>query len=291
MNANLLLNVKNKLGEGPCWDTDQQCLYWVDILNHSLHVFDYQTKRMSVSQVGDYVSAVSLCESGRLLISPKEGLSFFDLKSGLKEFIQHPEKSHPTHRYNDGKVDPAGRLWIGSMELSAKANQAALYCLYPDQTIDKKLDNVTISNGLAWSSDLQTLYFIDTPTQEIVAFRYHVDTGEIQNRKVAFKISEDEGSPDGMTIDAEGMLWVCHWGGGKVSRWDPVLGKRLDEVTVPVSNVTCCTFGGPELSELFITTARDGLSDEQLEKEPLAGGLFHIQADTKGTPSFKFKDL
>lgn len=145
------------------------------------------------------------------------------------------------------------------------------------------LSDIAISNGIVWTSDRSTMYYIDSPTRRVDAFDYHPDTGEISNRRTAFEIPDGLGYPDGMSIDAEDRLWVALWNGWSVVRFDPQNGKLLDRIELPVANVTACAFGGPELNELYITTARKGTSDEELEKQPHAGGLFRVKVDVRGT--------
>ncbi len=133
------------------------------------------------------------------------------------------------------------------------------------------------------------MYYVDTPTHQVVAFDYDLETGDLSNRRVVVEIPEDQGSPDGMTIDSEGMIWVAHWGGWRVTRWNPNTGKLLDVVPVPASQVTSCTFGGPHLDKLYITTARVGLNEDELTKQPHAGGLFCVELGIRGTPAIPFR--
>ncbi len=150
------------------------------------------------------------------------------------------------------------------------------------------VEGVSVSNGIVWSLDRRTMYYIDTPTGRVDRFDYDLETGEIGNRSAAVRIPPEMGRPDGMTIDSEGMLWVCLWQGGKVSRWDPVEGRLLQTVDLPASNVTSCAFGGANLDQLYITTARIGLDAEHLAKQPLAGGLFQADVGVTGLPAFEF---
>ena len=193
-------------------------------------------------------------------------------------------------RFNDGKCDPAGRFWAGTMAYDQTEGAAALYCLESDLTVRKMIDKVTISNGLVWTADAKYFYYIDTPTNEVSVFDYDVDTGDIANRKTAIKIEENLGHPDGMSIDEEDMVWIAHWGGGRVTRWNPKTGKLVETIKVPqASLVTSCALGGPNLDELFITTASVNLNAEQKKLQPLAGSIFWIQLDVKGVPAFRFK--
>jgi sugar lactone lactonase YvrE len=174
------------------------------------------------------------------------------------------------------------------MSVNVRPKQGSLFCLAQDLTARRVLANVTISNGLAWSRDTRTLYFIDSATQSVWAFDYEVNTGNLGNRRQAIRIPKRDGAPDGMTIDADGMLWVAHWGGGRITRWNPKTGRLLRTCRLPISLVTSCAFGGPNLDELFITSARDSLTPQQLARESLAGGLFRMRPGVTGLADRSF---
>ena len=165
----------------------------------------------------------------------------------------------------------------------------SLYCLDTDLTVRKVLDKVTVSNGLAWSPDNTKMYYIDTATRKVVSFDYDLSSGNIKNKREVISIPEDTGKPDGMTIDEDGMLWIAHWGGYRVSRWNPKTGQLLQKVSVPAAQTSSCVFGGQNRSELFITTARTGLDQEELKKYPYSGGLFRVKTGVRGCPTYKFK--
>lgn len=165
---------------------------------------------------------------------------------------------------------------------------SSLYCLNVNHNVRKMEEKVTVSNGITWSPDNQTMYYIDTPTYQIVAYDYNKETGSIHNRRVVINVPHEMGSPDGMTSDMEGMLWVAHWGGYQVTRWDHFTGKLLNSIQIPSPIVTSCSFGGENMDELFVTTARIGLSDVTLQEYPKAGGIFRIQTDVKGVPMYPF---
>ena len=156
---------------------------------------------------------------------------------------------------------------------------------------EKKIEGVSISNGMAWSADQKTYYYIDTPTHEVVAYDYEKVTGQISNKRVIIRIGDHEGHPDGMTIDSEDMLWIAHWNGWQLTRWNPKTGEKLHTIKMPVAKVTSCTFGGKDLDSLFITTAKVDLTDEELKQQPLAGSLFIIeQCGFKGVRAVEFKN-
>lgn len=285
----LIYDAKATLGEGPCWDQDKQVLYWVDIIKGRVHVHNQKDETNQVFEIGQYVGTVSVAESGELILALQHGFYLFDMETRELKPIDDPEKELPNNRFNDGKCDPAGRFLAGTMSLIGEGNVGALYSLDKDFTVKKLVDYVGCSNGLAWSADFQTMYYIDSPTKQVVAYDYDLKTGNIQNKREVIRIPEGEGVPDGMTIDEEGMLWVAQWGGYKVSRWNPQTGERIYTISVPVAKVTSCVFGGENRDELYITTASEGLSEAELKEQPLAGGLFRYKVGVKGAPMYKFK--
>jgi sugar lactone lactonase YvrE len=175
------------------------------------------------------------------------------------------------------------------MSFSQTPGAGRVYALENDLSVTKKMETVTISNGMAWSADHQTFYYIDSPTFEVASYHYDKHTGHISNKKTVIKIEEKEGSPDGMTIDREGMLWIAHWDGWQVARWNPETGEILARVQLPVARVSSCTFGGENLDDLYITSAREGLTNGELQKQPLAGSLFVVRGcGYKGMAAFEF---
>lgn len=276
------------LGEGPVWDEVEEQLYWVDILSGHLFVYDPKEKENTVYDVGEHVGAVALREEGGLVMAMQTGFAFFDLEEQKPGPITDPESHLPGNRFNDGKCDPSGRFWAGTMAYDLTEKAGSLYCLYPDLSVETRLPGVTISNGLAWNRKRNKLFFIDTPTGNIYSFDYKDRSGEISNREVVRNIDSGEGYPDGMTIDEEDCLWVCLYGGGKVIRIAPADGQTLFEVHLPVPRVTSCTFGGPALDELYITTAREHMSEQEIAGKPLSGSLFKARLPFKGMPAFRF---
>ncbi|MCW3078827.1 SMP-30/gluconolactonase/LRE family protein [Segetibacter sp.] len=277
------------LGEGPVWDQKRNRILWLDISEGHIHQFTAATNSFKTFSVGEMVGAIAL--SGQRLIAVTEnGFSFIDLENEAIENIIDPEQHIAGNRFNDGKCDPMGRFWAGTLPLTEDHPGGSVYTLHSDLTVDKKIENVSISNGMAWSLDQRTFYFIDSPTLQVVAYNYDNNTGAISDRRVVINMDVSEGFPDGMTIDTEGMLWIAHWGGWKVARWDPNTGKRILQIDLPVSQVTSCTFGGENFDDLYITSASIRLTNEQLQKEPLAGSLFVIRdCGFRGMPAFEFE--
>lgn len=285
----VVVDKKARLGEGPSWDSVNQCLYWVDIEGKQVHKYDANTKEDVEYLVPDLVGCAAKTESGKLLIGIKKELALLDLLSGHIETLKTIEDGLEYTRINDGKCDVLGNFWFGMMNMESDEPVGGFY-RYDKQGRLTKIEAIkaTISNGLAWSEEGKRFYYIDTPTRCIRQFECDVEAGRIDSPKKIIEFGEADGWPDGMTIDVDGMLWIAHWGGGRVTRWNPDLGQCIGVIKLPVTNVTCCAFGGVDLNELYITTAREGLSNETLESEPLAGSVFRIKLPVKGHPSVTF---
>jgi sugar lactone lactonase YvrE len=281
----LVIDAGATLAEGPIWDANTRLLYWVDIEGHCVHSYDPQHGTQRSFPVGQYVGAAVLRQSGDLLLAVQHGFANLDPRTGQIQMIAAVEPDKPDNRFNDGKCDPAGRFWAGTMALDGRSGAGSLYCFGPDLQVRQMISGVTVSNGLAWSLDHRLMYYIDTATQTVVAYDYDLDSGAIANRRVAIQVPVGHGYPDGMTIDAEGMLWVAHWGGACVTRWDPIRGIALQSISLPVTNVSSCCFGGADFADLYITTARQWLSAEELAKQPAAGGIFRVRPGICGLPS------
>ena len=287
----LVLDSKAELGEGPLWHAPTQRLYWVNIMAGEVHIYDPRANTDRSLSVGQSVGTVVPRRSGGVMLALNHGFASLDLDSGAVSLLQDPEAHLPANRFNDGKCDPAGRFWAGTMLNGASESDpphGSLYSLDAGHQVTRRLENVRISNGLAWSLDKRTLYFVDSPDRQVDAFDYDEPSGAISNRRLAVTIDRQYGMPDGMTIDAEGMLWVAGWGGGQVSRWDPATGKFLETIHVPASQSSACAFGGPNLDELYITSARAGLDAATLASEPHAGGLFRARPGVQGIAAFEY---
>ena len=284
----LLVDAHAQVGEGPLWDEEQQVLYWVDILSSLLYIYDPATGENRALDVGQHVGTVVTRASGGLMLAVREGFASFDLETQGLTLIANPEAHITGNRFNDGKCDPAGRFWAGTMAYENPTNQGSLYRLDTDLSVHKIFGDVAISNGIIWSLDHTTMYYIDTLRKNVRAFDYADDTGDISNERVIINVPEEIGMPDGMAIDSEGMLWVAHYGGSCVSRWNSNTAQLLLKIDLPVTQVTACAFGGPNLDILFITSAAQELDAAELARQPLAGGLFAIKTPYQGVPSFRF---
>ncbi len=286
--AELALDAKALLGEGPWWNTRTQQLYWVDIEGNAFHVFDPTTGHDRKIDVGQMIGCCVGRKSGGVVLALQNGFYALNLETEKLTPLVDPESHLPENRFNDGKCDSRGRLWAGTTRVQHDEQAGFLYRLDADLTVNRKLDDVWISNGLAWSLDDKTMYYIDSPTSEIVAFDFDARSGELANERLVIEIPEGGGSPDGMTIDEEGMLWVALWDGWRVIRVNPELGEIIDEVRLPVARPTSCVFGGASLDDLYITTASTRMPAEELAKQPLAGGIFRCKPGVRGLPAHEF---
>jgi len=279
------------LGEGAIWNSAVQRLQWVDIEGQRVFTYDPVTGENRACDVGQKVGTVVPRARGGLMLAVHEGFAALDPSSGRVEPWPRPPDHDPKLvRFNDGKCDPSGRFWAGTMALvKGPKPLGLLYRLDADGAMQVMLREVGTSNGIVWSPDRRTLYFIDTPLLRVDAFDYDDVTGAIANRRPAISIPPGIGRPDGSTLDAEGMLWIAMYDGWSVTRWNLRTGELLQTIRLPVAHVTSCAFGGPELDTLYITSARQYLSEEQLAAQPLAGCLFRTKPGTRGVPAFAFQ--
>jgi sugar lactone lactonase YvrE len=285
----LAADVKATLGEGPVWDERTKRLYWLDILGKRIYRLEEGSADFQYDQLDTMVGAAVPRDSGGFVMATQQGFTFYNEETNELTLITDPERDMPDNRFNDGKCDPAGRFVAGTMSMKDGRNAGALYQLDTNLITHVLVGGVSISNGLAWSADGTTMYFIDTPTHSVVAYDYDVDMGRIGQSREIIHFASGDGSPDGMTIDSEGCLWIAHWGGSQVTRWDPAKGEKLESILLPAPLVTSCTFGGTNNDELFITTARIGLNEQQLAEYPLSGSLFKINTGVTGGKTYTFK--
>lgn len=270
------------LGEGPYWHAGRQSFFWVDIENGKLFEHNLKTEETKTRSFPHRLAVVLELEDGCLILGLDRKIAKYDLETEELTWLCEVESDSTLHRFNDGKVDPKGRIWIGTLSTLFTEGAGSLYRVGNDLKPEKQLDQLTISNGMAWTEDNQTFYFIDTPTRQIKAFHFDLETGEIEFDQVAVEIPEELGFPDGMCIDREGMLWVAHYGGSGVYRWDPKTGKLLEKIELPVPHVTSCCFGGENLDTLLITSAQENLSEAQLKEFPMSGDVFLVKTESQG---------
>jgi sugar lactone lactonase YvrE len=287
--AELLYQIPAQLGEGAFWDAINERLFWVDIEGKELHIFDPKTKMDKVIAMPSRIGTVVPVSENQVLAALQDGIYLVDLDSKKLELFSDVESTITENRFNDGKCDPSGNLWVGSMHLNQEQGKAKLYKIDGYGKATAMIDHVTISNGIVWTKDKETMYYIDTPTKQIKAYDFDINTQTISNERVAVEVSEELGFPDGMTIDENDHLWVGMWNGNAVICFDPKTGELIDKIEVPAHNVTSCAFGGENLDILYITTASLDMTDQEKKAFPLAGSLFKAKPGVKGVKGNYFK--
>ncbi|XP_058472802.1 regucalcin [Solea solea] len=282
------------IGEGPVWEESEQTLLFVDIARQKIHRWNSVTNEMKSVETEDTVGVAVPRRSGGLVAGVGRSVVAVDWSTQTMTSLVQVDEDKPNNRLNDGKVDPHGRLLVGFMGKETRPaevtrHQGALFSVNSDFTVTKRLRQVDISNGMDWSLDHRTFFYIDSLSLSVDAFDYDVDTGNIGNRRTVYHMEEGEGLPDGMTVDAEGRLWVTCYNGGRVVNIDPVTGVRLQTVFLPVMKTTSCCFGGPDYSDLYVTSACLGLNQSESRQQPLAGHTFRVRGlGVKGRPSTSF---
>ena len=279
---------RSLLGEGPMWSPRDGVLYWVDILTPAFHRLDTVRGEDKETKLGSMVSVVIPKATGGLLLATPGGLVTYDAETKLLMPMCHPEADRPGNRYNDGKCDRMGRLWIGSLDMATAVNRGNLFRVDTDASWKKMDSGFTVGNGLGWSPDNKFMYFTDSMRRTIYVYDFDLQSGEISNRKSFIKLDPSDGTPDGMTVDEDGCLWVAVWDAWRVSRYSPD-GKEILRIKMPVPRPTSCCFGGENLDTLYVTSASIRLNAEALAAAPLSGSLFAIRVPgVRGLPETIF---
>ncbi|SNR16515.1 SMP-30/gluconolactonase/LRE family protein [Tenacibaculum jejuense] len=288
--AVLEYQINADLGEGAIWNHVSKELYWIDIEGKKLHVYHPGTKKNKTITLPCRIGTVVPSEEeNKAIVALEDGVYIVDTLTEELMLLSDVESDITENRFNDGKCDPNGNLWVGSMHLAQNKPNANLYKINEKGESDKMLDGITISNGIVWSKDKSTMYYIDTPKGTIRAFDYDKKTSEISNERVVVTVDPKDGFPDGMAIDDQDMLWVGMWNGNAVAKYNPKTGNLEKKIQVPAHNVTSCAFGGDNFDELYITTASVDMTDEEKKQFPLAGSVFKIKLKEKGVKSNFFK--
>lgn len=278
----LELNVNAELGEGALWNYKTKELYWVDINGKKLHIYNPETKQNKTLNTPSKIGTVVPKNEAEVLVALEDGVYIMDINTGNTTIFSNMADVLINSRLNDGKCDPSGRFWVGSMQNSQQTGKANLYAIDALGNYNQKIPNVTVSNGIVWSLDKTMMFYIDTPTSQIKAYDYDDTTGDISNGRVVVNIATSQGFPDGMTIDAEGMLWVAMWNGNAVIRFNPTTGTVISKLEIPAHNVTSCAFGGVNLETLYITTANTDMTAAEKQMYPLAGSIFKVNPGVNG---------
>ena len=266
------------------WCAGEGVLYWVDIDVGRIHRYDPATGADEHVEIGEPVGAVAPTRSGSSSSPPGAALLCSTPGAAATGGCRTSRATGRMTRMNDGACDSSGRFWAGTMHAELDPGHGSLYRLDPDGTVTRMVEDVSISNGIAWSPDDTVMYYIDTPTQGVDAFDFAAAEGTISNRRRVFDIDPADGQPDGLIVDADGYLWVALWEGWAVHRYRPD-GKLVGVVEIPCERVTKCAFGGAALDDLYITTAS---SAEPSPEQPHAGGLFRARPGVTGLPSTPF---
>lgn len=278
--ASLLVDAHASLGEAPLWDDREGGLVWVDILPGRVFVTAASGTPLRSFELGRAVGSAMPAAAGGWLLADALGFSRLS-RAGRTTVLLDLLARSPELRFNDAKCDPLGRAWAGTLAHDMGPGTGTLYRLDPGPVATPVLEGLTVSNGLGWSPDGRTMWFADSADPFVRGFDYDLETGRLGTRRLAVELQQTAGRPDGLCVDDEGCVWVGLWGGGAVHRY--TADGRLDTIVdVPVRQVTSCAFGGPGGSTLFITTARVGLTDEALQREPHAGGLFVVEPGVAG---------
>lgn len=288
MKPTLLVKDRFLLAESPVWSADRNSLFWVDIEGKTLNEFDWKSGKLKKFSLPQRVGFLAEAGNEKLILGLQEGLALFDLTSQELSWLQDVEKERDNQRCNDGKCDAQGRLWFGTMDLDARPGAGNLYVFDQPQGLRIKLSGLGIPNGIIWSLNNEKLYHIDSTSRSVKSYLIDPLQGSMTFEKIAVQVPEKLGMPDGMTIDEEGMLWIAHWGGFGVYRWNPNTGQLLSKIDLPVPQVSSCAFGGDAYEYLFITSASVHLTDAEQEKYPLSGSVFVVSPGVKGLPPNKF---
>ena len=281
------VDCRNQLGEGPWWDARTSTLLWVDVDGRLVQRHDPSLGRTDARSLDRKISAVVARAGGGLALALEDGVWVADTDDGPARLVTPIEPDDARTRLNDAACDRRGRLWVGSMALDFRPGAGSLYRVEPDGSMGRVLVDLAMSNGIDWSPDDRRMYFIDSATRRVDVLDYDLATGGATGRRALIELPEDAGVPDGMTVDAEGFLWVVLWDGWAIRRYSPA-GDLDRIVRLPVARPTSCAFGGPGLADLYVTSASTGLSASELADQPLAGALFVLRPGVRGLAATPF---
>jgi sugar lactone lactonase YvrE len=283
-----ILAAGNQLGESPVWSPEEGALYWVDIPKGLIRRYVVSSQETSLWQLPASIGSFVFRREGGMVVALKNGIHFFDPATNQLSQIHNPEPDLPENRFNEGKCDPRGRFFAGTMnEVIRGKPSGSLYRLASDRTLDLIFPSITVPNGLAWSPEGTIMYFADTRRHVIYAFDYDLDEGTPHNRRVFVDLSSYEGLPDGATVDSEGCLWSAVFSGGRIVRYTPK-GKTDRVIGFPVTQINSLTFGGSDMRTLFVISSKHLLNDAGLASQPLAGNIFAVDPGIKGIVDSRF---
>jgi sugar lactone lactonase YvrE len=271
------------LGESPIWHEREQALYWVDVRRPAIRRLDHASGRIITWSMPDLVGSIAFAEDGRLLVALPDRIALFELATEKFETVAHLHARIPDHRFNDGRCDRQGRFWVGTMHNITRAPEGVLYRLDQERAeLVATKSGICIPNSLAWSPDGRTMYFADSLRYAIFAYDFEVVSGRMSNERT-FVETRAPGFPDGSTVDAEGYVWNAEFNAWRVVRYAP--DGRIDRViALPAERPTSCAFGGPNLNVLYVTTASQWMTENEMAAQPMAGALLAIDTDVRGLP-------
>jgi sugar lactone lactonase YvrE len=287
-----ILEERDIVGESPIWHPTENLLYWVDIFGKRIHKFNPAALKHTTYDLDQPVTSIAIRQNGGLIASLLKTIVFFDTETGKYEIIKEVEKENPENRFNDGKCDRQGRFWAGTMNATTwHLPGGAFYKLDSDLSLTRVKENLICSNGMGWSPDGRKMYLTESFRYTIFEFDFDPIKGQISNERIFATVDpQSQGFPDGLTVDAEGHIWSAQCGLGQIVRYAP--NGKIDRILkLPVPRVTSCIFGGTDYRTLYITTARETMSDKQLEQWPLSGSLFSCKMDVSGIPETPFEIL
>ncbi len=282
MQVEPIFHISAEHGEGPVWDALHHKIYWVDLLKGLYFKGDLKDNTIEDYSIGQPLGFLALRKNQEgLVMGVRDGFVFYNEKTKLFNLIEpSPEQHNSEVRFNDGAVDPKGRVFGGTMEWNGADNKSKLFRLNTDHSWNVLEENIHITNGMGWNPEKDTFFMIDTNRNAVFAYDYEIASGNISNKRTHIQFADTE-FPDGMTIDSDGGFWIALWGGGALVRFDK-FGNKMETIQMPVSHPTSCCFGGVDLKTLIITTSKVALSEKEQLENPLAGSLFKIETDTVG---------
>lgn len=280
-----IADVRANVGEGAVWVAREEALYWVDNKGRKVFRRD-ETGEVRTFETPFEVGCLAPKSSGGFIAGTNRGIAAIDFEQDRYDVLENPEEDIPGNRFNDGKTDPWGRFWSGTMDNAEKVATGSLYRFDHDLSWMRMDSGYRVTNGPAFDRDRDRMYHTDSAAKTIYVFGL-TDSGTMSGRRIFIQFGEHDGSPDGMTVDSEGYLWVCFWDGWCLRRLSPD-GRIVERIAMPVQRPTSCAFGGPGLDRLYVTSARRGFDEDALAMQPCAGGLFLVDTAVRGVAETSF---
>lgn len=278
-NVRLLFNAQCMLGESPVWDSECSALYFVDIKAKSLNV--WKANKIQKYPLSSETGSIVLCDGGGLLAAQLGGFAYIKLDPFEEINLAIAVKDRVGNRFNDGKCDPTGKFWVASMDNECIKETGSIWSLDKRLTLKNHAGGFSVGNGFGWSKDVKRMYFTDSQRREILWYEFDSTTGRLGKKHCFAKIPSQNGYPDGLAVDVEDFIWSAHWDGGRITRYAP--DGTVDRIIeMPIPRPTSIAFGGADRKTLFVTSARYGLTNSELEQFPLSGGIFAIDVDVAG---------